>query len=178
MPTDYRSSIQCGRFVVVCECSNREGRGGGRNLVPIYLLFPIRHLSFNSRSMEWDSKRQASERSGKRCQTITPKNNLQQHISCFRDPSYYQAALKSGCLYSLPGQNPAAAGDPLAPPSPSWGTIPVPDQAQVQLDSKAWAFLVSSKGRPREFLQPGVSAPVSIGQQGFGSASQATSMHG
>jgi hypothetical protein len=41
--------------------------------------------------------------------------NLVEHLQCIADPYKLMKALNLGCLYSLSGQNPDAAGDPQEP---------------------------------------------------------------
>jgi hypothetical protein len=86
--------------------------------------------------------------------------NLVEHLQCIADPSKLMKALNLGCLYSLSGQNPDAAGDPQKPKRPTSFLFQRLDEETIRTASQAWKSLSNASGVSRSYLRPGVSAPI------------------
>ncbi|CAM6100420.1 unnamed protein product [Calypogeia fissa] len=88
------------------------------------------------------------------------KNNLEKHLPWLRDNPKHKTALTAGLLYSLPNQNPSAAGNLERPPRSEPCTLKTLDVQLNQAFQKAWAGLSVTSPGCQNYLRPGISAPV------------------
>lgn len=97
-----------------------------------------------------------------RNQNTSLRNNLSEHLSWIQRSQASGEGILTGFIYSLPGQNPYAAGDSSWPPSTRETLLPsLAGRADIhQVAKKAWQLLSSTQQSKPSFLPPGVTAPV------------------
>ncbi|KAL2631335.1 hypothetical protein R1flu_016021 [Riccia fluitans] len=88
------------------------------------------------------------------------KNNFSVHLAWLKDEAKRKNALSSGFIYSLPGQNPNAAGDPSKPTRTGHCIIKYLNAQEKRNILKAWEGLSVTPEACSNYRRPGISAPV------------------
>lgn len=89
-----------------------------------------------------------------------PQNNFSEYLYRFQDPLKLRETLKAGFLFSLPGQNPNAAGGPGTCLRLTKFVHQPLDQQLKHVASQAWKSLSSPPVIPKNRVQPGVTGPI------------------
>ncbi|KAJ7531759.1 hypothetical protein O6H91_14G057500 [Diphasiastrum complanatum] len=94
------------------------------------------------------------------------KTNWVKHRCNLEDPAALRKFLSSNFVFSLPGQNPHAAGD-TSRASRSMACVVSPQSICDSHESaKAWKRLSSFQDRCKDYLRPGLSFPITPGCSG------------
>eukprot|EP01018_Ginkgo_biloba_P018735 Gb_33079 [translate_table: standard] len=94
------------------------------------------------------------------CKDNLPQTNWLQHSQQLENISNQNKFLSSKFIFSLPGQNPNAAGDPVKPTrSMAWVYRHI--DAKHLLDAeKGWHVLSSCRNSCKDYLRPGITTPL------------------
>ncbi|KAL3689189.1 hypothetical protein R1sor_015498 [Riccia sorocarpa] len=102
------------------------------------------------------------------------KNNISVHLAWLNDESKKRDSISAGFMYSLPGQNPNAAGDPRKPTRTAPCVIKSLDAQEKQRILKTWERLALTPEESCNYRRPGISAPVDKSKAKSGFISQNT----